>query len=121
MISFFHQQCVAGISAVKAICGQMAAIHVYPRIGQIFGAVQAFTVDVGVEMPQSAHFFFEISKSIAVEDLGTVADIGGTGDFQCGVGGSCPHRAADIEAHHHGGAAHDAGHLFANNRSGVCP
>ena len=81
VVALFHQQGVAGIGAVEAVGGQMAAIHEYPGVGQIFGSVQTFAVDIGIKV--ACFFSFPVKKRIhiTVQDIGTVKHVGGTGNF----------------------------------------
>ncbi len=76
MVALFHQQGVAGIGAVEAIGGQVAAVHIDPGIGQVFGPVQAFAVDVSVEMSEFFDFLVKIGIDIAIENGRAVHDIG---------------------------------------------
>ena len=51
VVALFQQQGVAGIGAVEAVGGPVAAIHEHPRIGKVFGPVEPLAVDVGEKMP----------------------------------------------------------------------
>ncbi len=112
VISLFHQQRVSRVSAVEAVGRLITAIHEYPCIGQIFGAVPAFAVNIRIKMLQTIDFFVKTGKYIPVEELCAVGDIGGAGDFQRGIGYGGPGGSADVKPHHHDLAAHDAGHFI---------
>ncbi len=75
MVALFHQQGVTGIGTVEAIGCQVAAVHKYPGVGQVFRPVQTFAVDVGVEMSELINFLIKGSINITIEDGGTVKDI----------------------------------------------
>jgi hypothetical protein len=72
VISFFQQQRVSGVRAIKAVGGLITSIHKYPCVGQVFGPVQTFAVNIGVEMPQAVHLFVKIGKSVSVKDFRAV-------------------------------------------------
>ncbi len=112
MVALFHQQGVAGIGAVEAVGSQVTAVHVNPGIGQIFRPVQAFAVDVGVEMPELFDLLIKIGIDIAVEDGGAVHDISRAGYFKSRIGCRRAHRTPQEKSDHHRFAFHDAGHFF---------
>ena len=86
VIALFHQQSVSRVSAVEAISCLITAIHKYPCIGQIFGAVQAFAVNIRIKMAQTIYFFVKTVICISVEYFCTVGNIGRAGDFQRWIG-----------------------------------
>ena len=72
VISFFQQQRIAGIRAVKTVGGLITSIHKYPCVGQIFKPVQTFTVNIGVKMSQTVNLFVKIGKRVSVKDFRAV-------------------------------------------------
>ena len=59
----------------------MAAIHIDSGVGQVFGPVQTFAVDIGIEMTEFFNLLIKVGIYIAIEDIGTVKDIGRAGYF----------------------------------------
>ena len=66
VISFFHQQSIAGIGAVETISRLIAAIHIDSGIGQIFGPIQPFTVDIAKKIAQLLDLTVKIRKCVTI-------------------------------------------------------
>ncbi len=121
VVAFFQQQGIAGVGAVDAEGCAVAPVHEHPGVGQILGPVQTLAVNIGKKVPAFSNFVVEIFERIAVENLGTVGDVGRAGDFQRGVGYRRADRAAHVETHQHDHAPHDAGHFVADIFQGCVP
>ena len=119
MVAFFEQQGVAGVGAVAAVGRPKASVHEHTGLGQVLGPVQAFAVEIGVEMAAADHLAIESLECVAVEDLGAVGDIGRTADFQGGIGYRRADRPPHVETDHHGFVAHDARHPMADFLQGL--
>ena len=89
-----------------------APIHIDAGLGHVFRAVAAFGVQVGEELAAAGDLLVEVGVAVAVEQAGGVHDIGGAGHLDGRDGGVRSYRPADVEAHEHGFAAHNAAHVL---------
>jgi len=112
MVTFFHQQGITGIGAESREGGQPGTIHEDACVGHVFGAVEAFTVNVGKENAATFCFGIEVVVAVAVQQFGRVQYVSGAGNFNGRGGGKSTNGTTGVEADHHGLALHDALHVF---------